>query len=377
MQKDKKREHRKKVVIASVLKPVSDTRMFEKFALSLARTNQYLVFLVGFEGKYNNVYSNIRFKPLFGFSRLHPLRLLAPFTFFGYLFKVNPKIIIVQTHELLIPSLIYKLIFKTKVVYDVQENYYRNLMYSSYYFLPLKLLLVIYVSLKERICSPFINHFILAEKCYFDELSFIKKTNTTIIENKYYSFENKEFIVEKNQKIRLLFSGTIAKETGIFEAIEFARKLHKINSDVYLVIAGGCPSKSTLQKIKKIVKIKPYIKMMGGSSPMHHEDILREIKKSHFGVISYPITKVTKDRIPTKLYEYLANKLPVICSKNEAWEHLINQFNGGLVVDFSNFNSDLILEKIKNTHFFNNDIRMETLLWETEEPKLLSVIQNL
>ena len=59
------------LVIASVLKPVDDVRMYKKFGKSLARTGKYAVNIVGFQTQATLDDAAIRFHPLFGFSRLH------------------------------------------------------------------------------------------------------------------------------------------------------------------------------------------------------------------------------------------------------------------------------------------------------------------
>jgi glycosyltransferase involved in cell wall biosynthesis len=386
--KDKNHLHRKKIIIASVLKPISDPRMFEKFGLSLDKTDKYLVFLVGYSGKYINVYPNLRFKQLYDFGRLSFSRILAPFRFFIYIFKVNPRIIIIQTHELLWAACLYKLIFQTKIIYDVQENYYRNFIHSNAYDFLIKMPLALYVRMKEKITSSFINHFILAEKCYSTELTFIPKGQSTVIENKYFHFQSetedklkpiikRESEHSDKEKKRFVFTGTIAKSTGVFDAIKLVKKLYEINKDVYLVIAGQCANQKDLNTLKAIAKKSNYIKLKCKSTPMHHEDILKEIRESQFGIISYPINKITAEKFPTKLYEYLANSLPVICTKNQLWEDLINVHHGGIAVDFKNINASEVLKEINEKRFYDNHYPKDELLWKNDEAKLINVINNI
>jgi hypothetical protein len=40
-----------KVVIASILKPIDDSRMYEKFGLSLEQANEYEINIIGFASK--------------------------------------------------------------------------------------------------------------------------------------------------------------------------------------------------------------------------------------------------------------------------------------------------------------------------------------
>lgn len=378
VQNDINKDQRIRIVIASVLKPISDPRMFEKFGLSLAKTNKYVVFLVGYKGKTVANYHNIRFKVLFDFSRLSINRIFAPIKFLRYLLKVKPEIIIVQTYELLFIGCIYKYYGGAKLIYDVQENYYRNIMYSKSYYLFIRFFLALYVRCIEKTSAYYVDHFIAAEKCYTSELTFLPEDKTTVVENKYY-FIN--ILKEKDLRtkpdihaIRCLFSGTISKETGVFDAIKLVSRLHEINKNIYLVLAGHFTNKSDFDKIKRISKQNRYIKILGNMFPMDHQEIINQISKSRFGIISYPINKITRNRIPTKLYEYLANQLPILCTINQAWNEIIAKYDGGIIVDFKNTTVDLILKYIETQKFYTTDLPNSQLLWVNEEVKLLKCV---
>ena len=60
-------KHRIPISIISILKPVNDTRMFEKFGLSLGQTNKYDVNIIGFKSKKIKKIKDVRFYPIFSF----------------------------------------------------------------------------------------------------------------------------------------------------------------------------------------------------------------------------------------------------------------------------------------------------------------------
>src|SRR5436189_206672 len=105
MQEMKKRA----IVIASVLKPVNDTRMFEKMGRSLAKTNQWSVHIIGFGDAHSSDEPNITFQPLGSFGRISLRRIFAPIKALMIFHKVKPSSIIITTHELLLSALLYKL----------------------------------------------------------------------------------------------------------------------------------------------------------------------------------------------------------------------------------------------------------------------------
>ncbi len=121
------------IAIVSVLKPVDDTRNYEKLARSLGNTNKYAINIIGFWSKNIPSRHDITFHPVFRFGRTSIRRLFVPLIVWKKLLEVKPELIVVTCAELLPVMVLYKIIFGTKIIYDIQENYYRNIMYSGAY----------------------------------------------------------------------------------------------------------------------------------------------------------------------------------------------------------------------------------------------------
>src|SRR5690606_8100328 len=149
---------KKTLVIASVLKPVNDTRLFEKFGLSISQTNKYEVNIIGFCSKKLQYFPSIHFHPLFNFPRNSWKRLLSSWKYYKTLLKLKPDIIIVTTSELLLVTVVYKILFGAEIYYDIQENYYRNIRFTDTYLQLLRLPLATFVRGIEYLTSPFIEH---------------------------------------------------------------------------------------------------------------------------------------------------------------------------------------------------------------------------
>ena len=164
-----------KVVIASILKPIDDTRMYEKFGLSLGQTNQYDINIIGFASKNIPPNKDISFLPLGTFPRMSWKRFFAPSSVWKKYLKVKPEVIIFNTHELLIVTVLYRIFFGAKIIYDIRENYSRNIRLQQVYPKLLRPLLASWIKLKERLSKPFIHRQIVAERSYLTELNFFKK----------------------------------------------------------------------------------------------------------------------------------------------------------------------------------------------------------
>lgn len=364
---------RTKLIIASVLKTVDDTRMYEKFALSLSQTNKYDINIIGFYSKNNPEAPTIRFHPIFNFKRISPGRLLAPTKYFFKILQLKPEVLIVKTHELLLVTALYKILFGGKVIYDVQENYYRNIKHTKAFPTLLRPIIAGYVRGKEYLSRLFVDHYFVAERHYEKEFSFTQK-KSTIIENKYKPLELPQEY--QRGKKRLLFSGTIADSTGVFQAIELAKNLHDIDSHYELLIIGYCAIATTLKKIKAYIHPYPYIKIKGGGQLVQHTDIVKAIQSSDFGIIYYPKNLSTINSIPTKLFEYLGNQLPIIMPQNPTWKGITDTYDAAIIIDFKDYDARQIHQQLKRTEFYKIEPGNE-VNWQSEEKKLLHVIGSI
>ena len=366
-----------KIVIASILKPIDDTRAFEKMAISLGQTNKYQINIIGFSAKIPATDLDIHFHPIFNFKRLSIGRLFAPLKYFSLLLKLKPEVIIVNTYEILIVTCLYRIIFGGKIVYDVQENYYRNLLHSEEHSVFIRTLSAIAVRSIEYLSSPVIAHNLLAERNYEQEFSFTKG-KSTIIENKFKKLgeiSRKEKM--QDNTIQLLYSGTIAESYGIFDAITLAEKLHAIDHNIRLKIIGYCASQNTLNKISQLINNKSFIEVLGGNKLIAHQDILTAIQEADFGLISYKPNKSTENCIPTRIYEYLGLQLPFVLPKNPHWEETCQPFNACISIDYMNYDAGDILTQLKTKTFYDTTPPDPNIYWESEAKKLLQVVEAL
>ncbi len=365
---------KQRIVLASILKPVDDTRMFEKMAGTLSKVKDYEIFVIGYPSQSgSNKPENIIQLPLKPFKRLSIKRLLAPWQVFKKAYKVKPKVLIVNTHELLIVGILNRIFFGTQIIYDIRENYWRNILHTSAFPSPFRFLVAGWVRLKEKLTAPLFHRFFLAEKTYEHELTFVV--------GKQIVLENKTLLptgfkrANTPGKINLLFSGTLADSTGVFEAIELTKKLHLVDSRVELKIIGYCALPSTRERIQKSIREHSFITLVGGSKLVPHSQIFEAIASADFGIIAYPPSTHIENRIPTKLYEYLACNLPIILQDYKPWVAICNPCQAALTIQFKDYQPDEVLKKMTTTNFYVSSPTDVT--WESEELKLLNTIAEI
>ena len=358
---------KQRIVLASVLKPIDDTRMFEKIGRSLSDNPNYEIFVIGYPSKTPPNVPAITFIQHPNFVRLSLKRVLMPLRILKKIYKVKPDALIVNTHELLIVAVLIRILFGTRVIYDVQENYWRNILWTDSFPPILKHIIALWVRGKEILLSRYFDLFFLAEKGFEKEMKFFKN-KSLVLENK--SILPKEFTRTKSSgTIQLLFSGTISDSTGVFEAIKLAIELQQQDQSVSLHIIGYCSLSSTLQSVKQAIEDKPFITLTGGEHLVPHHEILDQISISDFGFIYYPASPHTENRIPTKLYEYLSAQLPMLIQNYPPWVELCEPCLAAIPIDFlSPIDATTLLQKMKQTKFYPTapmDVR-----WSSEEKKL-------
>jgi len=380
-------QERKKtrIVLASILKPVDDTRMFEKMAVSLAKDDHNEIIVIGFpcSGKVQRLEYSVQREDckvqrleLSYFKRLSFGRWLAKWKVFFKVLTLKPSVFIITTHELLLPAFILKVITNAKIIYDIQENYYRNILHSGNFPRIIRGPLAILVRLKEKILAPFVDHFLLAEKGYEEEFTFFKGSST-VIENKAMPSEHyvRKKRISDDHSIKLLFSGTLAESTGVFVAIELAKQLNKLNKNVTLLIIGKTSLKETLDKIHQEVNENSFITIIGGEFLVPHNEIINAIAHADAGILSYPLMNHIKNSKPTKLFEYLNGQLPIMLENRWPWIEEYNYCTPFIVFNFQKPDCSALIQSLKAGNFYPS--AAADITWLSEEKQLLELLNKI
>lgn len=369
-----------RVLLASLLKPVNDTRMYEKLGLSISKLPETKIYIVGFQAPVPaDAPENVYFHPAFQFRRLSINRFRAQQKYAQLLHQLKPHLIIACTHELLLASQHYCQKYGAKLIYDVQENYTLNLTSQQNYPPLLRQLLALGVARAEKKGAESIAHFLLAEESYAHELPFLAAGKYTVIGNKYkpaphYTLPATPVQLAK-QPLRLLYTGTIAEVYGIFEAVSIAEQLHQLDSSTTLTIIGYSARRHTLEQLQELIKGKSYIRLAGGDKLVPHQQILESIKESNLGLLPYRPHPSTERCIPTKLYEYMAYALPVLVQQNPLWQIITETARAGISIDFKQVSPEQLLARIRQQPFYTSGIPPH-IFWEEEEAKLLQIVKK-
>ena len=366
-----------KIVIASVLKPLKDSRAYYKFGLSLRETNKYKVNIIGFSSKNEPQEGNIRFHPLFGKGRKSPKRLLAGLKFFWRLIDIRPKLVIITTYELLPFAALAKKILGFSLIYDIQENYVMNLGNNPGLSGWKKSLLAFFIEKTERLFMPAVDHFLLAEKSYLKE--FILPGPSTVFENTYLENINKtvKTNLSDNSELRFLISGTITEVYGIKDALEWFLEILKTFPSAKLHIIGHCTLPDFGEKLRILSDGHHEINLEIEHQPIAYPRILESYKKADIILLPYHQLPSIQHKIPSKMFEAMALGKPILYSPNPFWTNLTVENNSGFPMDFKDLKnaSENLMAVLKND-FFISQIPASAS-WKFHEKRFLNLVQSL
>jgi glycosyltransferase involved in cell wall biosynthesis len=368
-----------KILITSVLKPADDVRSCDKIGQSLAQTNKYEVNIIGFESKKKVVKKNISLYPIFKFQRNSLKRLLAPYYVLKKYLQVKPKLIIVTTPELLLVIYLIRILFGTRIIYDIQENYRMNIKQNKIYRGIWRPLILLQLKVLENISKYFVDAYFIAEKVYEKQLSFIHRKPFIKLLNKSVlplGAQKGSITISPDHPIKFIYSGTIGEEYGTKEAIQFCQNVHEIDPTITLTIVGYSPDRQYFTGIKKLAANLSYITFITDDRPIPHSEILAQIKNADVALLPYQLNSNIAGRFPTKIYDYLALGIPMIIPVQHEWKHYLDQYQAGISVDFLTQDIESIIKELCTTSFYLT-LPKDEILWESQSPSLLKLVEKI
>ena len=382
------------VLLASVLKPVDDTRMRGKFAATLVRRPNTRVHVAGRGPRASSPEPptetlGIHQHGIFQGSRLSSGRVAAQWRYWKLLRRVAPAVVVVHAPELLPLTLLWRALGRGRTfLYDIRENYALNVATQRVYSGLSRRGLAAGLRWVEGLAAQRAAGLLLAEKSYAEELPFLRKLparRVVVLENKYQPAPGQTLPAHPpgpllaSTPLRLLYSGTISELNGVWEAVALAAQLREAwPAGAQLTIVGFCQQPALLERLQQAASQNPaWLTLIGGAEPVPHARVVAEITRSHIGLLPYRPHPSTERCRPTKLFEYLAHGLPIIASPNPLWQALLAAHGAGLPLDFAlPVDGPALAARLRSAHFYPNGMPTD-VLWAEEGKKLRLLLDSL
>lgn len=356
------------ILVASILKPIRDIRHYHKLSWALARYLPHARFYFAGYGKPQAANEFCLFKG----QRLSPRRLWASVRFLRLLWHLRPQVVMVCTPELLPAAWFYRLLFGAYLILDLQENYEANVRAHEGY--RLRLFWAWLVRVFYSFFLPRVQCVLYAEACYAEEIAALKRHPQALwIANKVRQHAP---AAASASPFRLVLTGTLSRLFGLFEAIALCRRLHSLDSRYHLVLAGQLSPALRREDLRLLAL--PFVDSSRASfEPVDYEVIEKCLQQGGTGLMLYHPETSIAGRIPTKLYEYLSWRMPIIGTAHPLWAHTAEYYAKGSYysLPLSQIESPAVVEALHQwlmhprTHTPKPEVFFET----TEAPKLQTV----
>lgn len=360
----------------TVLNPARHSRIFFKEAVSQAQAG-YQVTVIGQDAASAPYFeSGVKIVPIGEFGRLSWGRMTARRRILDLARETQADLFQIHAPELLGVGEALKVDRpKVRLIYDQHEDYPANIRFGAGYPGWLRKPLARLVERKIRNFTRIGDGVIYAEDCYEP----LKDIPGCVVRNK---FRQPLELERGNLPLipRLLYTGTIADAWGIGRTLELWQGLNRL-APVDLVVAGHSQEVNWAWRLKEKVAamgLTRRFRLLGNGNYIPHEQIIAEIAKCSAGTAFYELAPHLRDKVPTKFYEFMGMRKPLLFSQNPAWDRLNDNFGFGHALSFPLTDSIVaatmaMLEK--NTTL--PAIPDSAWSWECEEGKMLDFLAEI
>lgn len=234
-----------------------------------------------------------------------------------------------------------------KVIFDSHEDYPQQIKDKQWIPAIIRNTVAKQYELYEKRCLKKFDGLISVTPHLVERLRKINE-NTVMITN-YPIVDKTEEIIRKPERA-ICFAGGVRSDWNHENIIKAINKIDRVK----YILAGG----SDDTYIEKLKSLEAWDKVeYKGKVPF--EKVKEFYSRSNIGMaLSYSIQAMGKGTLGnTKLFEFMAAKLPIICTNYTLWQKIIDEYNCGICVDPNNIGK--IREAIE--YLLNNPEKAEKM----------------
>lgn len=361
---------KKHVCHLSSVHPVFDSRIFFKECKSLSEAG-YHVSLIAVHDKQETA-DGIEIIPFVKYKNRIKRILFSPFKMFFMAKKLKAGIYHFHDPELSITGLLLQISTKAKIIYDIHEDYSKNIMdkpWIKFKFLRLAASKIYYIF--EKIMCRLMSGNIVVLPGWLE-----KYPKAVLVRNYPLSEQPRE---PKDENL-FVYVGALGSKRSAPEMVEIFIELEKLIPGIKLNIIGVFMEKNLEARVMEKIKLCPAISYLG----YHPFNEAREVlAKAKYGFVLYADIKY-RENIPAKMYEYLASEVIPIFSSFADFKYDIEDEGWGIGVnpkkslEAARKIRDIIADEEKKRNIEENMKRYKTRYgWESEKKELLDLYKRL
>jgi glycosyltransferase involved in cell wall biosynthesis len=310
-----------------------DVRIFQKECKFL-KDNGYVVTLIA----QNRVSTTIDGIKIVGLpvtrSRLKRMSILT-FRAFLRALKENSDVYHIHDPELIIMGYILKIFTGKKIIYDIHEDYYKQILTKRYLPAFSRTVIAKATRLIENIFIKQYDGVIAATDAIFGNIqhhpmALSLRNYPELMENRNdipMTSDSDVGLDRNNGTFNIIYSGGLEEIRGISNIVDAMGMIE--DSDVRLILCGKYYPDEYEERVKKR-KGYEKVRFLGWVS---RERLAKVYGISHAGLVCFLPVPNHLDALPNKLFEYMAAGIPIIASRFPLWRSIVEGNRCGICVE--------------------------------------------
>jgi glycosyltransferase involved in cell wall biosynthesis len=328
-----------KICMLSTGHNLFDDRIYYKEVLSLSKKYSHIFIVAPGEendGIKEREQNGIRIIPLKKSESILQRLLIIP-TAIKTVLKIKPQICHFHDFEFIFALPFLKLISRSKIIYDVHEVYPEMVDASKKIPNILRLFIVKFVDLSEKMLSRLADYIITSDNSIAERFKCNHHVSTV------YNYPRLSLFVPERDRIShlkklyegrtpIIYQGGMSEDRGLLKMIQAMNLLKKKRPDIVLLLVGEM-SDDIRMMAKEAIQMNDLHDNIDIIGWVPHRDVVNYITISKIGLVPLqPIKKYLKN-IPIKQFEYMACGVPVLGSDLPPIASYINKSGSGKVYE--------------------------------------------
>lgn len=315
-----------KVCIITTVHPVFDVRIFHKECKTLVKAG-YEVFLIAQHDR-EEIIDEVHIVPLPKVKSRLKRMLLLPIKALSTALKIKADVYHFHDPELIPIGVLLKLLKRKKVIYDVHEDYSKQILSKYYISKIIRKGIANIIKAVEHISSVFFDGIITATDDILRNFTYHKRAisvkNFAIIAN----FSNIRKVDENKDVFSLIYVGGLTEARGIIQMIQ-ALEFINSNKQIKLILCGKFEPHDLEVKVRSLKEFEK-VEYLGW---VESREVPALLSKANVGMVCFSPEPNHINAMPNKLFEYAIAGLPVIASNFPLWRDIVEGNKCGICVD--------------------------------------------